>query len=268
MSPVAKPAIKVVTSVREQVSAEEWDIRVNLAAAYRLTELFGMTDLHNNHITFQLPHNPNHFLINPFGLMYDEVKASNLITIDCDGNEVFNPTDYGVNRAGFIVHSAIHMARPDLKCVHHTHTPAGMAVSSLEGGLMALAQINLRFCKIAYHDFEGVTVDLKERESLVRDLGDHDAMILRNHGLIVGSPTVAGAFNLIYRLEQACQVQVMAMSCGGAIRMPPKDAAEETFARERARRDFNPDNPNTRVINLAWESLLRRLDRIDPSFRD
>ena len=268
MSPVASPAIRVVKSVREQVSAEEWDIRVNLAAAYRLTELFGMTDLHNNHITFQLPHNPNHFLINPFGLMYDEVQASNLITIDCDGNEVFNPTDYGVNRAGFIVHSAIHMARPDLKCVHHTHTPAGMAISALEGGLQALTQVSLRFCKIAYHDYEGSAVNLEERKTLVRDLGDYDAMILRNHGLIVGSATIAGAFNLIYRLEQACQVQVMAMSCGGTIRPAPKDAAEDAFARERERRDFNPNNPATRVINLAWESMLRRLDRIDPSFRE
>jgi ribulose-5-phosphate 4-epimerase/fuculose-1-phosphate aldolase len=134
--------------------------------------------------------------------------------------------------------------------------------------LQALTQVSLRFCRIAYHDYEGAVVNLEERKTLVRDLGDHDAMILRNHGLIVGAPTVAGAFNLIYRLEQACQVQVMAMSCGGAIRPAPKAAAEESFARERERRDLNPDNPNTRVMNLAWESLLRRLDRIDPSFRD
>ncbi len=268
MSPFAAPAIKIVKSVREQVSPAEWDIRVNLAACYRLTELFGMTDMTANHISFRLPNTPDHFLINPHGMLYDEVTASSLIVIDCDGNEIFNATDFKVNQAGFVIHSAIHMARHDLKCVHHTHTPAGMAVSSLECGLITMSQSSLRFHKIAYHEYEGVALELDERQRLVQDLGDADAMILRNHGLLVGAANISGAFALAYRLEQACQTQIMAMSCNSPIRMPPQAAIEKTYARELERRKVDPSMRMTQVGNQTWESLKRRLDRIDPSYRE
>ena len=267
MVTLATPAISVVKSVREQVSAEEWEARVNLAAFYRLVDHFGMTDLTANHISYRLPDTPDHFLINPFGLLYDEVTASSLIVIDCDGNEVFNATDYGVNRAGFVIHSAIHMARPDLRCIAHTHTPAGMAVSSLDCGLMTLAQSGMRFHTIAYHDYEGVALDLGERERLIRDLGDNDAMILRNHGLLVGAATINLAFNALYRLEQACQTQILAMSCNSPLRFAAPEAIARTHGRERERRKAVPDSAMTKVGALAWESFKRRLDRIDPSYR-
>jgi len=268
MSPIGTPAIKIVRSVREQVSPVEWDIRVNLAACYRLTELFGMTDLTANHISYRLPDTPDHFLINPHGLMYDEITASSLITIDCEGNEIFNASDRVVNRAGFVIHSAIHMARHDLKCIHHTHTPAGMAISALECGLQPVAQSGLRFDTIAYHDYEGVALDLDERERLVRDLGDADAMILRNHGLLVAAANIPLTFTMAYRLEQACRTQIMAMSCNAPLRMPPRDSIDKVYARELERRKADPSMLMSKVVAEGWESLKRRIDRIDPSYKE
>lgn len=267
MNQIATPSVSVVKSVREQVSRQEWQARVDLAAAYRLVDLHGMSDLTASHISYRLPDTPDHFLINPYGLMYDEVTASNLITIDCDGNEVFNPTDLHANRAGFVIHSAVHMARHDLACVAHTHTVAGMAVSALECGLQMLVQTSMRFRDIAYHDFEGVAVDLDERERLVRDLGASDFMILRNHGLLVGGRSIAMAFTTLYRLEQACQLQIMAMSCGTPLRHPSAEAIAKTSAHETLRRHGSAENGPTRASLHGWESLKRRLDRIDPSYK-
>src|SRR5450756_2170011 len=213
MTPVNSPAIKVVKSVREQVSPEEWQTRVDLAACYRLTAMYGMTEMIANHISCRVPGSHDHFLINPYGMLYEEIDASCLIKIDLDGNVLFNASDYGVNAAGFVIHSAIHMARHDVDCVAHTHTPAGMAVSAMECGLLPLAQTSMRFLHIAYHDFEGIADDIDERERLVRDLGDHEAMVLRNHGLLVVGRTIPATFNLLYRMERACEVQVMALSC-------------------------------------------------------
>ena len=175
MTPVNSPAIKVVKSVREQVSPEEWQTRVDLAACYRLTAMYGMTEMIANHISCRVPGSHDHFLINPYGMLYEEIDASCLIKIDVDGNVLFNASDYGVNAAGFVIHSAIHMARHDVDCVAHTHTPAGMAVSAMECGLLPLAQTSMRFLHIAYHDFEGIADDIGERERLVADLGDHEA---------------------------------------------------------------------------------------------
>src|ERR1017187_1104809 len=180
MTPVNSPAIKVVKSVREQVSPEEWQTRVDLAACYRLTAMYGMTEMIANHISCRVPGSHDHFLINPYGMLYEEIDASCLIKVDLDGNTIFNASDYGVNAAGFVIHSAIHMARHDVDCVAHTHTPAGMAVSAMECGLLPLAQTSMRFLHIAYHDFEGIADDIGERERLVRDLADHEAMVLRN----------------------------------------------------------------------------------------
>src|SRR5882724_4236611 len=152
--PVNAPAIKIVRSVREQVSAEEWQARVDLAACYRLTAMFGMTEMIANHISCRVPGEPHNFLINPYGMLYEEIDASCLIKVDHDGNTIFNASDYGLNAAGFVIHSAIHMARHDVDCVAHTHTPAGMAVSAMECGLLPLAQTSMRFVHLAYHDFE------------------------------------------------------------------------------------------------------------------
>ena len=154
--PISSPAIKIVKSVREQVSAEEWQARVDLAACYRLVALYGYTEGIANHISARVPGTQDQFLLNPYGLLYEEMDASSLIKIDLDGNVLFNATDHAVNTAGFVIHSAIHMARHDVDCVAHTHTPAGMAVSAMECGLLPLAQTSMRFVHIAYHDFEGV----------------------------------------------------------------------------------------------------------------
>jgi ribulose-5-phosphate 4-epimerase/fuculose-1-phosphate aldolase len=261
--PVNAPAIKVVKSVREQVSPEEWDARVNLAACYRLTALYGMTEMIANHISCRVPGHRDQFLINPYGLLYEEMDASCMIKVDVDGEVLFNATDYNVNTAGFVIHSAIHMAKHDIDCVAHTHTPAGMAVSAMECGLLPLAQTSMRFVHIGYHDFEGVADDVGERERLVRDLGDHEVMILRNHGLLAVGRTIPAAFNALWRLERACQVQVMALSCNTKLILPSSEILEETFDKVRPR----PDKPN-RNGELAWPALLRQLDRVDPSYRN
>jgi ribulose-5-phosphate 4-epimerase/fuculose-1-phosphate aldolase len=261
--PVNAPAIKVVKSVREQVSPEEWDARVNLAACYRLTALYGMTEMIANHISCRVPGHRDQFLINPYGLLYEEMDASCMIKVDVDGEVLFNATDYNVNTAGFVIHSAIHMAKHDIDCVAHTHTPAGMAVSAMECGLLPLAQTSMRFVHIGYHDFEGVADDVGERERLVRDLGDHEVMILRNHGLLAVGRTIPAAFSALWRLERACQVQVMALSCNTKLILPSSEILEETFDKVRPR----PDKPN-RNGDLAWPALLRQLDRVDPSYRN
>jgi ribulose-5-phosphate 4-epimerase/fuculose-1-phosphate aldolase len=261
--PVNAPAIKVVKSVREQVSPEEWDARVNLAACYRLTAMYGMTEMIANHISCRVPGHHDQFLINPYGMLYEEMDASCMIKVDVDGNVLFNASDYNVNAAGFVIHSAIHMARHDVDCVAHTHTPAGMAVSAMECGLLPLAQTSMRFVHLGYHDFEGIADDIGERERLVRDLGDHEAMILRNHGLLVVGRTVPAAFNALWRLERSCQVQVMALSCNTKLVLPSTEILEKTFDKVRPRLD----KPN-RNGDLAWPALLRQLDRVDTSYRN
>jgi len=261
--PVGSPAVKVVKSVREQVSPEEWQARVDLAACYRLTAMYDMTEMVANHISCRVPGMRDQFLINPYGMFYEEIDASCLIKVDVEGNTLFNASEYGVNVAGFVIHSAIHMAKHDVDCVARTHTLAGMAVSAMECGLLPLAQTSMRFLHIGYHDFEGIADDVEERERLVRDLGDHEAMILRNHGLLVVGRTVPAAFNVLFRLERACQVQVMALSCNTKLTYPPQAVMQETYDKMRPRTDRPARNGN-----LAWPALLRKLDRTDPSFRN
>ena len=252
--PISSPAVKVVKSVREQVSAEEWQARVDLAACYRLTAMYGMTEMVANHISCRVPGTTDQFLLNPYGMLYEEIDASSLIKVDIDGNTLFNASEYDVNVAGFVIHSAIHMARHDMDCVAHTHTPAGMAVSAMECGLLPLAQTSMRFLHIADN--------VDERERLVNDLGDHEAMILRNHGLLVVGRTVPAAFNVLFRLERACQVQVMALSCNTRLIYPPQDTLEDTYRR------MQPEpGRSARNGDLAWPALLRKLDRADPSYR-
>ena len=261
--PISSPAIKVVKSVREQVSEAEWQARVNLAAAYRLTALYGYTEMIANHISCRAPGTHDQFLINPYGMLYEEIDASCLIKVDVEGNVIFNASDYGVNAAGFVIHSAIHMAKPEMDCVAHTHTPAGMAVSAMECGLLPLAQTSMRFLHIGYHDFEGIADDVGERERLVRDLGDHEAMILRNHGLLVVGRTIPATFNVLYRMERACEVQVMALSCNTKLVYPPQVVLEATFDKVKPRA-----GKANRNGDLAWPALLRKLDRVDPSYRN
>src|SRR5262249_33361986 len=189
-------------SLRERVSAEEWETRVDLAACYRLVALYGMTDLVYNHITARVPGSEDHVLINPYGMLYEEITASSLIKIDLDGNTLLQPEhDYSVNTAGYVIHSAVHGARRDAACVIHTHTRAGTAVSTLAEGLLPLSQTAMRFAgHLAYHDYEGPAFNREERQRLVADLGEKNAMILRNHGLLVCAPSIPQAFNRIYWL--------------------------------------------------------------------
>jgi ribulose-5-phosphate 4-epimerase/fuculose-1-phosphate aldolase len=247
--------------VREMVSAEEWETRVDLAACYRLVEHFGMTEMVANHISARVPGTTDEFLINPYGVFYDEITASCLVKVNLEGEILFNATEYGINRPGYVIHSAIHAGRPDAACVIHTHTIAGMAVSAMACGLLPLAQTSMRFARIGYHDYEGVVLDLEERDRLVHDLGDHEGMIMRNHGLLVVGTSIPEAFNSIYRLERACQVQVAALASGTGLALPADEVVERTW------RSYQP-GVRRRFGLLEWPGLMRRLDRLDPSFRD
>ncbi|NDP46810.1 MAG: class II aldolase/adducin family protein [Sulfuriferula multivorans] len=247
--------------VRACVSEAEWQTRVDLAACYRLMPLFGMSDLIYNHITARIPGREGHLLINPYGYMYEEITASSLVTIDIDGNVLRNPcTDYGINAAGYVIHSAIHSARHDVQCVIHTHTRAGMAVSALKCGLLPLTQTAMRFGSVAYHDYESVAIDLGERERLVADLGNSEVMILRNHGLLAVGADIPQAFNAMYWLEMACRAQVDAMACNTELNLPPSAVVEHTahLYKPGTRRPYGL---------MEWPGMLRYLDRRDTSFR-
>ena len=218
-------------------SDAEWQARVDLAAAYRLTDHFGMTTLIYNHITARVPGMEDQFLINEYGLGYEEVAASNLVKIDMVGN-ILEEGEHRINFTGYVIHSAIHGARHDVACVMHTHTPYGMAVSALEEGLLPLQQEAYQFHeRVSYHEFEGVAVDVDERERLVTDLGGNNAMILRNHGLLTVGRSVAEAWVRMWQLELACKIQVLAQSTGQAIRQAPISSHREgSQVRRRLRR--------------------------------
>lgn len=245
----------------EKYSPQEQQARINLAACYRLMPLFGMSDLVYNHITARIP-GTEEILINPYGFMYEEITASSLIKITVEGEVLDNPhTDMDVNQAGYVIHSAVHGARDDVGCVIHTHSRAGMAVSAMKQGLLPLTQTAMRFAKIAYHDYEGPAVNLEERERLVADLGMHDAMVLRNHGLLVASASVPEAFNAIYWLEMACRAQVDALTAGVELVYPPQEVIEKTWHlyQPGTRRPFGI---------MEWPAMLRYLDRRDPSYKN
>jgi ribulose-5-phosphate 4-epimerase/fuculose-1-phosphate aldolase len=251
-----------VQSVRNLVSEAEWEARVTLAAAYRLIAHFGMSDLIYNHITCKVPDADDEFLINPYGLLYEEITASCLVKINLAGDILFNPNPtYGINPAGYVIHSAIHGARHEVDCVIHTHTRSGMAVSALECGLLPIAQTNMRFGKIAYHEYEGVAVDVDERERLVADLGDSDVMILRNHGLLTCGPSVAEAFNTMYWLENACKTQLDALACNTALHLPQQHVIAKTA------HQFEPQVRRPYGI-MEWPAMIRLLDRRDTSYRN
>ncbi len=253
------------TSLKGKVSAAEWEARVDCACAYRLVRLFGMDDIVYNHISARIA-GTEHFLLNPMGLMYDEICASALIKVDLDGSVLWEPEfpaglGYKFNPAGYVIHSAVHGAKPGIHCVIHTHSLAGMAVGALKQGLLPMTQTAMRFTKVAYHDYEGVALDLDERARLIADLGDCDVMLLRNHGVLAVGATVARAFNNAYRLEQACRSQLMAMAAKDQIVLPPQDVIDRTnhIYRPEVRRPYG---------ELEWPAMRRLADRVDPSYRN
>ena len=247
---------------QQQVSAEEWEQRVQLAAAYRLVALHGWDDVIFTHLSARVPGPEHHFLINPYHLMFEEITASSLIKIDCDGNKVGN--DQGiVNEAGFVIHSAIHMAREDAHAVLHLHTPYGQAVSAMEEGLLPHTQTAMiAHHDVAYHDYEGIATYLEERERLQADIGDKHVMILRNHGTLTVGETVADAFLRMYFLERACEAQVHMLAAGrDRLYNPPQGTPE------KVREQTTGAEMEMLTRKLAWPALLRKLDRIDPSYR-
>ncbi|WP_115681674.1 class II aldolase/adducin family protein [Cupriavidus taiwanensis] len=243
-----------ISQVRQVVSCEEWEMRVELAACYRLMSLYGITDMIYNHISARIP-GTDHLLINAYGYLYSEITASNLITIDMSGEVVLQPENelgYVVNPAGAIIHTSVHKAREDVGCVIHTHTRAGMAVSSLEAGLLPLTQTAMRFeGYVGYHDYEGPVLNRDEEERLQRDLGSNEVLVLRNHGMLVVGPTVPEAFNRCYWLEIACKVQVDAMHMSGNLRLPARELCQMTA------KVFHPEG--RLVGHSAWPAMLRLL---------
>ena len=254
-------ALPKARSLRDKVSAEEWAVRVDLACTYRLVAHYGWTLMIYNHISARVPGHDDQFLLNPFGLHYTEVTASNLVKIDMTG-KVIDGSPYAINDAGFTIHSAVHGARHDVAAVLHTHTEAGTAVSALECGLLPFSQDAMVFYnRIAYHDFEGIALDLDERARLVRDLGPHFAMILRNHGLLTCGRTVPEAFEFMYQLELVCRAQLRALTTGQKLRLPPPEICEKTALQY-------PCNRGEPAGAHEWPHWVRMMDQLDPSYRD
>jgi ribulose-5-phosphate 4-epimerase/fuculose-1-phosphate aldolase len=249
-----------VTAFSNRAAPEERETRVALAACYRLIAHFGMDDLVYTHISARVPGRPDHYFINPYGMMFHEISASSLVEVDQHGNIVAD-TGYPVNEAGIVIHGAILRARPDVQCAVHTHTRAGIAVSCLKDGLLHINQASLIFYgRLGYHDYEGIALDEDEGPRIARDLAAHPAMILRNHGLATVGRTVPEAFSLMYYLEQCCRVQVDLMATGGALSLLSEEVCRYGAAQVAA----SPEPCGAR----EWPALLRLLDAKDPSYRD
>lgn len=250
------------SSVRDLVSAEEWQTRVDLAACYRLAALYGWTDLIYTHISARVPGTDSEFLLNPFGLMFEEITASSLVKLNTDGDIVMD-SPYSINAAGFTIHSAVHDAKHEMACVMHTHTVPGMAISAQKCGLLPLAQTSMQFYEaLSYHDYEGIAFDLDERERLIASLGDNTAMVLRNHGLLTCGRSIAQAFTTMHSLEKSCSLQIAAQA-GGDLLMPSKAVCEHAAAQFNSEADVSTGNS---LNQLAWEALLRKLDRQNPGY--
>ena len=251
-------------SLKGRVSPAEWEARVDCACAYRLVRHFGMDDLIYNHISARIP-GTEEFLLNPFGLLYEEICASALIKVDLAGKVLWQPDwpkglNYTFNLAGYVIHGAIHEAKPDVQCVVHTHSLAGMAVASLEKGLLPMTQTAMRFARVAYHDYEGVVLEMDERARLLANLGDAEVMLLRNHGTLALGKTVAEAFNNAYRLERACRSQLLAQGANDRLLLPSAAVVEKTahLYRPEVRRPMGV---------LEWPAMRRLADRLDPSYK-
>jgi ribulose-5-phosphate 4-epimerase/fuculose-1-phosphate aldolase len=248
-----------VPSCQSRVSPEEWKLRVDLAAAYRLVALFGWDDLVFTHISARVPGPEHHFLINPYGFMFEEITASSLVKVDAAGNQV-DETPFAVNPAGFVIHSAVHAAREDAGCVLHTHTLNGIAVSAQQGGVLPLSQQSIFvLSSLGYHDYEGVALRDDEKPRLVNDLGDNHFLMLRNHGLLTVGRTVADAFQSMYLFETVCAIQVRAMAGGGElVHVPPGIIATAMQQAAQVTRGLG--------ASLTWPGLLRRLERHHPGY--
>jgi ribulose-5-phosphate 4-epimerase/fuculose-1-phosphate aldolase len=251
-------------SLKGKVSAAEWQARVDCACAYRLVRHFGMDDLVYNHISARIAGTET-FLLNPFGLLYEEICASSLIKVDLEGKVLWQPEwpkglEYTFNLAGFVIHGAIHEAKPEIECIIHTHSLAGMAVASLKRGLLPMTQTAMRFATVATHDYEGVVLEMDERKRLIANLGDADVMLLRNHGVLAVGRSVGEAFNNIYRLERACRTQLLAQSCNDEMLLPSAAIIAKTshLYRPEVRRPMGL---------LEWPAMRRLADRVDPSYK-
>ncbi|MBL6597995.1 MAG: class II aldolase/adducin family protein [Alphaproteobacteria bacterium] len=250
---------------RSKMSDAEWDLRVQLAAAYRLVDYFGWTELIYGHLTARVPGAEPHFLINPFGLAYDEITASNLVKIDVDGN-IIDETPFGVNHAGFVIHSAVHMKHAEHnRVVMHTHTRAGMAVAAVKEGLLPISMFSTTFHnRLAYHDYEGPSLHLDERDRLLESLGEHRAMILKHHGLMTVGSSVPDAFLRLYRLERSCQIQVDAGASGTLDVLGDNLATKSGAEVDGYAHTFDDDG----FGQLEFAALMRKLDKTDSSYRD
>jgi ribulose-5-phosphate 4-epimerase/fuculose-1-phosphate aldolase len=257
------PAEARLKEVPSDMTDAEWGQRVNLAACYRLIAHYGWDDLVDTHISARVPGPEHHFLINPYGLMFDEITASSLVKVDLGGN-VLSKSQYSINPAGFTIHSAIHEVREDAGCVLHLHTPDGTAVASCMEGLLPLNQTaQLVTHDLAYHDYEGVALDHDERPRLQKDLGNKNHMLLRNHGTLTVGRSVASAFERMFHLERACTMQVRTRMLG-----PSAYPVEQAVIDKNEAMFSNPDRAELRSTTLVWPALLRKVDRLDPSYKN
>ena len=248
--------------VKARVSAEEWQTRVDLAACYRLVAMYGWSDLVFTHITAKIPESENQFLINPYGMLFDEITASSLVKIDLAGNKLDADNPFPINPAGFTIHSAIHAARHDAKCVLHTHTANGVAVAAQKNGVLPISQQSIFvLSSLAYHDYEGVALNNTEKPRLVADIGGKLFFMLRNHGLLTVGASVADAFLFMYLFETTCNIQIRAQSGGGELIPIPQPIIDGAQAQSKA---------VTKGLggSLAWPGLLRKLDRISPDYKN
>jgi ribulose-5-phosphate 4-epimerase/fuculose-1-phosphate aldolase len=248
-------------TVRDQVTPKEWEQRVALAAVYRLVAHFGWDDLIFTHLSARVPGGDHHFLINPYGMTFDEITASSLVKVDLNGRKVMD-SPYEINPAGFTIHSAIHAAREDANCVLHVHSINGTAVSALKEGMLPISQQSIFvLSSLGYHDYEGVALREDEKPRLVRDLGDNNFFMLRNHGLITVADNIPDAFLFMYTFESACMIQLRAQAGGGQL-IPIDPRIIETAKQQAATVTAEAGG------KLAWPAMLRKLDRIDPSYRN
>ena len=256
----ANPVTKELETAENRISEAEWEMRVDLAACYRLAAHYDMDDLFATHISARAPGEKEHFLLNPYGMHFSEITASSLVKVDLDGN-IVQDTKHVINPAGFVIHSAVHAARHDAKCVMHTHTVAGMAIATMEEGLQPWFQKAMRFYNgVAYHDFEGVAENLDERERLVKDLGDQNYLVLRNHGLLVCGPTISQTFKEMFAMEKACKTQLAIMQAGGKIIKISDNLLTHTSEQFARNRTVTKERPS------GWASMKKVLDRVNPGY--
>ncbi len=257
---MSSPAI-----VKKEIPSAEWEMRIDLAAAFRLIEIFGWSDLLATHLSARVPGSADHFLINPFGLMFEEITASNLVKVDQNGT-ILSETEFDINPAGFTIHSAVHMNKPEIACVIHTHTQAGVGVATQKNGLLPLTQHALAvIAHTGYHGYEGIATDLDERDRIASDLADHKVLILCNHGLLTVGESVGEAFMWMYRAERACRMQLACQQAGAELMPIPEQVQNTTIERNRLENSKKGYRP---IGKREWPALKRKLDRIDTSYQN